>query len=90
MIKFFGNIKLTTLNIISILINITTLLYLVTLFGFNHINKEFFINTITSLGVIAFIITILVCTLIFIFYASFKLAYKKILEHIDLLQKQKN
>lgn len=90
MFNFFARIKNTGLNIVSIILNITTLIYLVSLFGFNHINKELLIDAFTGMSIAAVIISLAVLTISFIFYASFKLAYKKILTNLEILTKTMN
>lgn len=89
MFNFFGNIKNTSLHILSIVLNISTLIYLVTLFGFNHINKELILNSVTGIGIILLILFIFIAIISFIFYASFKLAYKKIQDNLETLIKLK-
>lgn len=87
MFNFFARIKNTGLNVISIILNITTLIYLISLFGFNHINKELLMNAFTGISIAAVILSLAILTVSFIFYAAFKVTYKKILSNVDTLSK---
>lgn len=87
MLNFFGNIKNTSLIVLNLILNIATILYLTSLFGFGHINKELIISSFTGICVVFLILAILIAILAFIFYASFKLAYKKIQDNIETLIK---
>lgn len=77
MFNFFKNFKTNFLLIANILLSATTLLYLISIFGFNHLNKQLITNTLIGLMFGALLITILIAIISFIFYISFKTTYKK-------------
>lgn len=83
MFSFFTRLKSTSLQVLGIVLNIATLVYLISVFGFEHINKQFLINTFTGLSLTLVIITLTIAAISFVFYVSFKLAYKKILSNLD-------
>lgn len=77
MFNFFKNLKTNLILVINLLLSATTLLYMTSIFGFSHINKEFISNTFIALIFVALIITILIGIISFILYISFKTTYKK-------------
>lgn len=83
MFNFFDRIKNISLSVVNIILNITTLIYLVSIFGFNHINKELIINAFTGISIAVLILAIAILAVSFVFYASFKVAYKKILSNFE-------
>lgn len=90
MLKFFGSIKSTSLNVLNLILNISTLLYLTSLFGFKHINKELIVNSFTGITLVLLILTVFITITTFMLYVSFRLAYKKIEKHIETLMKSDN
>lgn len=77
MFNFFKNLKTNFILIVNLLLTATTLLYMTSIFGFTHINKELISNTFIALIFAALIITILIGIISFILYMSFKTTYKK-------------
>ena len=87
MFNLFSKGRSISLSVINIILNITTLIYLISLFGFNHLNKELLINAFTGMGLASVVLAIAVLVIAFIFYTSFKIAYKKIINNIEHLSK---
>ncbi len=90
MFGIFGNIKTTSLLISSLIINICTLIYLISIHGFSHINIQVAKSTLVILIFVAAIILIIITVISFILYISFKTTYKKLTETLDNITKEVN
>lgn len=82
-----SNIKNISLNVINIILTTTVLIYLVSIYGFDHINKELLINFLTGAGFIILLIMITALTIAFTLYGAFKIASKKLVNNLDSIIK---
>ena len=88
MFNFFKNFKTNALLVANMVISSTMLLYLVSLFGFDHLNKEFINSTFIAIAFGVLLITIIIGIISFILYVSFKTTYKKFSSTLDTVTKK--
>lgn len=86
--SFKTNVKTISLHTVNIVLTLTTLLYMVSIYGFDHMNKENILNFMIGTGFVVFILTILVTVIAFVLYVAFKITAKKINSNIDLIVSQ--
>lgn len=82
-----SNIKSISLSVINITLTTITLIYLISIHGFDHINKEFIINFIIGVGGILFIVLVTALIISFTLYGAFKIAAKKLTNNLDSILK---
>lgn len=81
----------TLLNVSTLVTNIAILIYLTSLFGFDHINTEFLKNISIGFMSVGVIIATILIIVSFIIYASFKIASNKANDYINsLIETSKN
>lgn len=80
-----NSIKNTSLNVINIVLTLTTLIYLISIYGFEHINKDLVINFIIGAGFALFIVMTIITLITIILTVSFKIVATKIINNFDIV-----